>query len=94
MSKLKLSEIPHRTGRGGIIIDVKVEPRASRTEVLGIHGNALKVKLTAPPVEGRANKQLIEVLSEYFGLKKRQLEVIGGSASRRKTVLITGVEED
>ncbi len=94
MKKIKLTEIPHRTGRGGIIIDVKVEPRASRTEVVGLHVNILKVKLTAPPLEGRANKQLIEVLSEYFGLKKRQIEVIGGSASRKKTVLITGVEKD
>ncbi len=94
MKKIELSEIPHRTGRGGIIIDVKVEPRASRTEVVGLHGDALKVKLTSPPVEGRANRQLIEILSKYFGLKKRQIELVGGSTSRMKTVLITGIEED
>ncbi|RMG03246.1 MAG: YggU family protein [Nitrospirae bacterium] len=91
MEKLTLRDIPYKKGKGGIIIQVKVEPRSSRTEVAGVHGEALKVKLTAPPVEGKANKQLIEVLADHFNIKKRDVEVLRGETGRLKTILLKGI---
>ncbi len=85
-------EIPHSKVKDGIIIEVKVDPRSSRKEIAGIMDNMLKVKLTAPPVGGAANEQLIELLSEYFRIRKSNITIIRGESSRRKTVKITGVE--
>ena len=92
--RLQISKIPHRRSGEGIVIQVKVEPRASRTEITGLHGDALKIRLTSPPVEGKANRQLIEVLAREFGLKKGQIEVIGGSTSKMKTVLLRDLRDD
>lgn len=91
IDKLNIKDIPYKKGKGGIIIQVKVEPRSSKKEVAGVHGEALKVKLTAPPVEGKANKQLIEVLADHFNIKKRDVEVLRGETGRVKTVLLRGV---
>ena len=67
-------------------IDVHVQPRASRNAVLGWKDGALRVALTAPPVEGAANAALIEVLADALGLKKREIAVVAGQASRRKII--------
>ncbi|MFA5354348.1 MAG: DUF167 domain-containing protein [Thermodesulfovibrionales bacterium] len=85
-------EIPHSKIKDGIIIEVKVDPRSSRKEIAGVMDNMLKVKLTAPPVGGAANEQLIELLSDFFHIRKSNISIIKGETSRRKTVKITGVE--
>lgn len=59
----------------------------------GMHGDALKVKLTAPPVEGKANEELIELLSEAAGVRKSAVKILKGSSSKQKLVLIEGLEE-
>ncbi len=74
-------------------IKVKVEPRSSRSEVIGMHGGSLKVKLTSPPVEGRANKELIEVLAKKYDLKKRDIEIVAGHSSKTKLVRLPSVPE-
>lgn len=74
-------------------IDVHVQPRASRNAVLGWKEGALKVALTAPPVEGAANAALIELLADALHLKKREIAVVNGLASRRKTVELTVADE-
>lgn len=74
------------------MIEVKVDPRSSRKGVSGIMDNILKVKLTAPPVEGEANEQLIEVISELTGVRKSDIRIVRGLSSRRKVVEIRGVE--
>jgi uncharacterized protein (TIGR00251 family) len=85
--------IPFKKTKNGITIEVKVEPRSSQKGIAGIMGeNILKVKLTAPPVDGAANEQLIEVIAEEFKVKKSQVKVIRGHSSKVKVVEITGVE--
>jgi hypothetical protein len=81
-------EIPHRKVKDGIVIEVKVDPRSSRAEIVGALDTLLKVRLTAPPVEGAANEQLIELLAETFGVKRSDIAVVRGEASRRKVIKI------
>ena len=76
------------------MIEVKVEPRSSRRQISGIMDNdILKVKLTAPPVDGSANEQLIELISETTGVRKSQIRIVRGQSSKRKLIEITGVEK-
>ena len=84
--------IPFKKTKDGILIEVKVDPRSSKKGVSGIMDNILKVKLTAPPVEGEANEQLIEVISELTGVRKSDIRIVRGLSSRRKVVEIRGVE--
>lgn len=74
------------------IIKIKVEPRSSRSGVVGQYGDALKVKLAAPPVEGKANEELIKVLAKEFGISKKDIEIISGHSSKNKVVRLTGVK--
>jgi uncharacterized protein (TIGR00251 family) len=84
-------EIPYSRTRDGIIIEVKVAPRSSKMGIVGVMDNMLKVKLTAPPVGGAANEQLIELLAKKYGVKKSDIIILRGETSRKKTVKITGV---
>jgi uncharacterized protein (TIGR00251 family) len=87
-------DIPYKRTKSGILIEVKVEPRSSRKQITGVMDNkVLKVKLTAPPVEGSANEQLIELISDVTGVKKSCIKIIRGLSSKRKFVEITGVEK-
>lgn len=85
-------EIPFKKTSAGIRIEVKVEPRSSRKGISGTMGDVLKVKLTAPPVGGAANDQLIEVIAEATGTKKSSICIVKGLSSRRKTIEIRGVD--
>jgi hypothetical protein len=77
--------------RGTVIrVGVHVQPRASRSEIVGIHGTALKVRLQAPPVEGAANEALVSLLAERLGVARRSVHVVAGTTSRAKTVEIDG----
>ncbi|MBC7174128.1 MAG: DUF167 domain-containing protein [Polyangiaceae bacterium] len=75
---------------GEIWVDVRVAPRASRDAVLGEHDGALKVALTAPPVEGAANAALAVLLAKRLGIAKGAVRVVRGETSRQKTVAIRG----
>jgi uncharacterized protein (TIGR00251 family) len=86
-----MTVLPHRKTREGILIKVRVQPRSSRNEVAGLQGDALKVRVTAPPVEGEANARLIELLADEFGLRRSDIEIVKGSSSRTKVVLLKGV---
>ncbi|MBS1115316.1 MAG: hypothetical protein H6Q94_1045 [Nitrospirae bacterium] len=87
-------DIPYKKTKNGIMIEVKVEPRSSRRQISGIMDNdILKVKLTAPPVDGSANEQLIELISETTGVRKSQIKIVRGQSSKRKLIEITGVEK-
>ena len=79
---------------GGVELSVLVQPRASRTKVVGEHDGRLKIALSAPPVDGEANAALIEFLSDELGTKKSAVELIEGDTSRRKRVRVAGVELD
>ena len=87
-------QIPYKKTKTGITIEVKVEPRSSKRQITGImDGSILKVKLTAPPVDGSANEQLIELIAEVTGVKKSWIRIVRGLSSKRKLVEITGVEK-
>jgi uncharacterized protein (TIGR00251 family) len=75
----------------GCVLSVRAQPGARKAGVLGEHNGALKVAVTAPPEDGRANKALVEALREALGVKRSQVELIGGQASRDKRFLIRGV---
>ena len=78
--------------RRDTIIDVLVQPRASRNEVLGPGDDGrIKVRVTAPPVGGAANKSLIELLARHFGVPKKNISILTGAGSRRKTIRIEGL---
>jgi uncharacterized protein (TIGR00251 family) len=75
---------------GGVELDLLVQPRASRTRVLGEHGDRLRVALAAPPVDGEANQALVELLASALGVRKADVAVLRGEAGRRKTVRVAG----
>jgi len=74
---------------GTLILKVLVQPRASKNEVVGIHGGCLKIRVTSPPIEGKANKMLCGFLSQLIGIGKRHIEIIGGQRARVKEVRIS-----
>jgi uncharacterized protein (TIGR00251 family) len=76
---------------GAVRFAVHVQPRASRTELAGLHGDALKVRLAAPPVDGAANEALVIFLSERFAVPRRTVRIVSGAQSRAKTVEIDGL---
>ena len=73
---------------------VHVQPRASRSEVVGTHGAALKVRLLAPPVDGAANDALVALLADRLGVPRRDVRIVQGATSRAKVVEIDGTTAD
>ena len=73
---------------------VHVQPRASRSEVVGTHGAALKVRLLAPPVDGAANDALVALLAQELGVPRRDVRIVQGATSRAKVVEIDGTTVD
>ena len=72
---------------------VQLQPKSSRDEIVGFHGGRLKIKITAPPVDGKANKKLIEFLSKTLGVSKSSVEIIKGISSKLKTLAIHGINQ-
>ena len=83
--------IEHSETRDGVRFTVKVVPRASRNEIVGSQEGILRVRLTAPPVEGAANKALIALLSGRLRIPKRDIEIVAGHTSRKKVVYVGGL---
>jgi uncharacterized protein (TIGR00251 family) len=69
-------------------LTIHLQPRASRDEVKGIQGDAIRIRITAPPVEGKANEHLLRFLARQFGVARRQVELLSGDSHRRKRVQI------
>ncbi len=74
----------------GIVLTLHIQPRASKNEICGIQDNALKVRLTSPPVEGAANKLCREFLADLFSVPKSAVEIVSGETSRHKRVRVNG----
>ena len=72
----------------GIVLKVFVQPRSAKNMIAGQHGDALKIKLTAPPVDGAANKMCIQYLAKFLKVPKSALEIISGHSSRTKRILL------
>ncbi|MFO0600141.1 MAG: DUF167 domain-containing protein [Myxococcaceae bacterium] len=77
----------------GIELSVLVQPRASRTKIVGEHDGRLKIALAAPPVDGEANAALIEFLSDLLEVRKADVRLLDGETSRRKRLAVRGVAE-
>jgi hypothetical protein len=73
-------------------LTVWVQPRSSRTEVAGMHGDAVKIRLAAPPVDGAANEELIHFLADKLGLPRSAVTIATGHTGRRKTVAFEGID--
>lgn len=80
-----------RDGAGGVVLEVLVQPRASRTRVVGEHDGRLKIQLAAPPVDGEANAALLAFLADALGVKRAEVALLAGESGRRKRVRIAGV---
>lgn len=86
MTGLRTTEIA-----GGVRFGVRVQPRASRAGVAGLHGDALKVRVHAAPVDGAANEAVVEVLAEALDVPRSAVRIVSGASSRTKLVEVTGV---
>lgn len=75
----------------GFTIKVVLQPRSSKDEVTSWDGEILKVKVTAPPVDGKANDRLVKVLAKAFGIARSRICIAGGTTSRRKRVVVEGI---
>ncbi|MBT4511342.1 MAG: YggU family protein [Chloroflexi bacterium] len=72
---------------------VQVQPNARRNEVIGFENGVLRIKVTAPPIKGKANKRLIEFLSEVLGVSKSRIEIEKGLTSKRKAIFVQGMTQ-
>lgn len=80
-----------RTSGDGVRLTVQVQPRAKKTEWAGPHGGALRLRVAAPPVGGKANKALVEFVAETFGVPKQAVTIVQGQRDRRKVLEVSGV---
>ncbi len=80
------------SGDDAVIVHVHVQPAAGRTAVVGRHGTALKMRVAAPPVGGKANAACIELLAETFGVNADKIELVSGPSSRSKQFKLRGVD--
>jgi len=83
-----------RAVEAGTAVSVRVVPRAKRSGVVGVHGEALKVRVAAPPVEGKANAALVGHLAEVLGVRASDVAVTAGARGRDKTVHVAGLAPD
>lgn len=84
-----ISEIP-----GGIKVRLYIQPQSSKNQIIGLHDGALKVKIQAPPIEGKANDEIIYFFSKLLKIPKSQLEILKGDLSRHKTLAILGISKE
>lgn len=88
---MRRDELPFLSeGKDGIFLRLYIQPRSSKNEIIGIHGTALKIRLTSPPVEGAANSACIEFIADILGIRKNQIEIASGQKSRAKHIRIKG----
>ncbi len=81
-----------RAADGSVILTLHIQPGAKKTEITGLHGEALKIRLAAPPVDGKANAALIAFLAKACGVSKSAVELVSGDTCRAKRVRVTGAD--
>jgi len=82
----------NRAADGSVILTLHIQPGAKKTEITGLHGDALKIRLAAPPVDGKANAALIAFLAKTCGVPKSSVELVSGDTSRAKRVRVSGAD--
>lgn len=83
-----------RSSGADVVLALHVQPGARNTEIAGLHGEALKIRLAAAPVDGKANDCLIGFLAETLGIARSRIELVGGASSRAKRVRVAGVDAE
>lgn len=83
-----------RDSKRGVLLTVHVVPRSAKSELMGLHGRALRIRLAAPPVKGAANKELVRFLAKALAVSKGQIEIISGHTSRTKLLAVSGSSRD
>ena len=78
----------------GVVLSVRAQPRSSRAGIDGLLGDAVKVRVRCAPVDGKANKELVETLADEFGIAKSSVVFKGGETSKSKRILLRGVTAD
>lgn len=86
MGGLRIEQI-----EGAVVFEVRVSPRASRNEIVGVREGILKVALTAPPVDGAANQALIKLLAKALGIAKSNVAIVRGERGRHKVLEVRGI---
>ncbi len=84
----------YRIVKNGVILNVKIIPRASRNEIVEVLEHEVKIKIKSPPVKGAANKEIINFFSSLLDIPKRDIEIVKGATSSHKSVLFQGKEKD
>ena len=88
MASEQITDVVFQETPQGIVIKIHVQPRSSRNRVIGLHGDALKIAIQAPPVDDAANRMCIDFLSKCLNLPRSTIEILGGHSSRMKRILI------
>lgn len=78
----------------GVVFTIRVLPRSSRAEIAGIQNDALKLKITSPPVEGKANEECVRFLSDLLGIRKSRITIVSGHKSRNKRIAVAGIRKE
>ncbi len=79
-----------QAGDGSVILTLHIQPGAKKTEIVGLHGEALKIRLAAPPVDGKANAALVAFLAKLCGVSRSDVALVSGESARAKRVRIVG----
>ena len=88
------SDLAIRRTSAGIVFTVRVLPRSSHPGIAGLQEGALKVRIAAPPVDGKANEACLQLIAEVLGIKKGQVTLLAGHTSRNKTVAVAGISPE
>lgn len=89
-----MSDWYRAAGDGRITLTLHIQPGAKKTAIAGLHGEALKIRLAAPPVDGKANACLVDFLATTLAVAKNRVELVSGASSRSKRVRVAGVSLD
>jgi uncharacterized protein (TIGR00251 family) len=88
--------MPYLTAKGDqqVILDLYVQPKASRTRITGLHDGSIKLTITAPPIEGKANSQVTTFMAKLFKIPKSSITLMSGHQGRHKRIAIAGITQD
>lgn len=78
----------------GVQFSLKIQPRAAKNEIVGLQGDALKLRLTAPPVEGEANNACVKFIADWLNVPRSMVSIVTGHASRHKIISVSGMDKD
>ncbi len=87
-----MTDFARDLGNGQLQLTLHIQPGAKKTEIVGCHGDALKIRLAAPPVDGKANEALLRFIADTLGIPKRAVVLKSGQSARRKVVELAGAD--